>query len=87
MDEPFGALDPITRAELQQEFKDLLTSLRKTVVLVTHDIPEACLLGTRIGLLEDGRLAECLPAREFLQSRHPEVGALLRTLQAADARA
>jgi osmoprotectant transport system ATP-binding protein len=85
MDEPFGALDPITRAELQQEFKALLATLRKTVVLVTHDIPEACLLGTRIGLLKEGRLVECLPPREFLRSAHPEVGALLRTLQLTDA--
>ena len=85
MDEPFGALDPITRAELQHEFKELLAAIRKTVVLVTHDIPEACLLGTRIGLLEDGRLTVCLPPREFLRSRRPEVIALLQTLQLTDA--
>jgi osmoprotectant transport system ATP-binding protein len=84
MDEPFGALDPITRAELQQEFKELLATIRKTVVLVTHDVPEACLLGTRIGLLENGRLVECLPPREFLRSARPEVSALLRTLQLTD---
>jgi osmoprotectant transport system ATP-binding protein len=81
MDEPFGALDPITRAELQQEFKALQQRLQKTVVMVTHDVPEACLLGTRIGLIQDGRLVECLPPAGFLQSRHPEVRAVLETLQ------
>jgi osmoprotectant transport system ATP-binding protein len=86
MDEPFGALDPITRAELQQEFKELLATLRKTVVLVTHDIPEACLLGTRIGLLDEGRLVECLPPKEFLRSSRPEVGTILKTLQLTGAR-
>src|SRR6516225_9859024 len=56
MDEPFGALDPITRADLQREFKALQQQLRKTVVFVTHDVREAMLLGTRIGLMESGRL-------------------------------
>ncbi len=81
MDEPFGALDPITRAELQQEFRELQKELKKTTVIVTHDLPEACLLGTRIGLIQDGRLAECLPPAEFLRSTHPEVLAVLATLQ------
>src|SRR5213080_836690 len=52
MDEPFGALDPITRAELQREFLDLQRRLQKTVVFVTHDLREALLLGTRIALME-----------------------------------
>ena len=56
MDEPFGALDPITRAELQMEFKKLQQKLRKTIVFVTHDVGEALLLGDRIGLMEEGRL-------------------------------
>lgn len=86
MDEPFGALDPITRAELQQEFKDLQATLKKTVVLVTHDIPEACLLGSRIGLLEDGRLVECLPPQEFIRSTHPEVQALIRAIEISKAK-
>jgi osmoprotectant transport system ATP-binding protein len=81
MDEPFGALDPITRAELQQEFRELQKELKKTTVIVTHDLPEACLLGTRIGLIQDGRLVECLPPAEFLRSTHPEVLAVLSTLQ------
>ena len=80
MDEPFGALDPITRAELQQEFKDLQAQMKRTLVFVTHDIPEACLLGSRIGLVQDGGLVECLPPGEFLRSKHPEVQAVLRTL-------
>ena len=80
MDEPFGALDPITRAELQQEFRDLQMQLKRTLVFVTHDIPEACLLGSRIGLVQDGRLVECLTPEEFLRSEHPEVQAVLRTL-------
>jgi len=84
MDEPFGALDPITRAELQQEFKDLQAQMKRTLVFVTHDIPEACLLGSRIGLVQDGRLVECLPSGEFLRSKHPEVQAVLRTLQASE---
>lgn len=84
MDEPFGALDPITRAELQQEFKDLQTQLKRTLVFVTHDIPEACLLGTRIGLVQDGQLVECLAPEDFLRSKHPEVQAVLRTLRASN---
>ncbi|MGH7208411.1 MAG: ATP-binding cassette domain-containing protein [Nitrospiraceae bacterium] len=84
MDEPFGALDPITRAELQQEFKELQMQLKRTLVFVTHDIPEACLLGSRIGLVQDGRLVECLTPGEFLRSKHPEVQAVLRTLQASE---
>lgn len=80
MDEPFGALDPITRAELQQEFRDLQSAMKKTIVLVTHDVPEARLLGTRIGLVEEGRLVECLSPEAFFKSEHPEVRAVMRTL-------
>ncbi len=57
MDEPFGALDPITRAELRREFKQLQEKLGKTIVFVTHDIAEALLLGDRIALLENGESA------------------------------
>jgi osmoprotectant transport system ATP-binding protein len=56
MDEPFGALDPITRGEIQREFAALRDRLHKTVVFVTHDVREALLLGTRIALLGDGQL-------------------------------
>ena len=54
MDEPFGALDPLTRADLQREFLSLQKQLGKTVLFVTHDLHEALLLGTRIALLEEG---------------------------------
>jgi osmoprotectant transport system ATP-binding protein len=73
MDEPFGALDPITRAELQREFQALEQRLHKTVVFVTHDLREALLLGTRIALMEDGHLAALLTPDQFLQSSDPLV--------------
>jgi|SRR5579871_2016465 len=56
MDEPFGALDPLTRSELHAEFRRIQARLRKTVIIVTHDMGEAFALGDRIGVLEDGRL-------------------------------
>ena len=71
MDEPFGALDPITRAELQREFLALQQRLRKTVVFVTHDLREALLLGTRVALMESGQLVVTLTPDEFLHSTDP----------------
>jgi osmoprotectant transport system ATP-binding protein len=56
MDEPFGALDPITRAELHGEFRRIQQQVRKTIVIVTHDMREAFALADRIGVLDDGRL-------------------------------
>ena len=56
MDEPFGALDPITRAEIQREFLTIRGSLSKTIVFVTHDVREGLLLADRLGVLEAGRL-------------------------------
>jgi osmoprotectant transport system ATP-binding protein len=73
LDEAFGALDPITRSELQKEFRALQKRLGKTVVFVTHDLREALLLGDRIALLEDGRLIVDLPAAEFRRSKEPLV--------------
>lgn len=73
MDEPFGALDPITRAELQREFLELQHRLKKTVVFVTHDLREALLLGTRIALMEAGHLVTILPPDDFLKSSDPLV--------------
>ena len=73
MDEPFGALDPITRAELQKEFLALQQRLQKTVVFVTHDVREALLLGTRIALMEAGRLVVALARDEFTKSSDPLV--------------
>jgi len=71
MDEPFGALDPLTRAQLQREFLDLEARLRKTVVFVTHDLNEALLVGTRIALLEAGRLVTLNTREEFVRSSEP----------------
>jgi osmoprotectant transport system ATP-binding protein len=77
MDEPFGALDPITRAELQREFAALQSRLQKTVVFVTHDLREALLLATRIALIEDGRLVDALSPNDFVKSSDPLISAYL----------
>ena len=71
MDEPFGALDPVTRAELQREFLTLRQNLAKTVVFVTHDVREALLLGTRIILLDSGHIIAEGTAQEFVKLDHP----------------
>jgi osmoprotectant transport system ATP-binding protein len=71
MDEPFGALDPVTRAELQREFLALRRNLAKTVVFVTHDVREALLLGTRVVLLDAGRIIAEAPPQEFVRLGHP----------------
>ncbi len=73
LDEPFGALDPVTRGELQREFRALEGRLAKAMVFVTHDVREALLLGTRIGLLEAGRLVFLGTTEEFRASTLPEV--------------
>ena len=78
MDEPFGALDPITRVELQQEFRQLQQRLGKTIVFVTHDIQEAFTLGSRIGLMQAGKLVVLATPEEFRRSPHPEAQAFLR---------
>jgi osmoprotectant transport system ATP-binding protein len=67
MDEPFGALDPITRRELQDEFRRLQRQLATTVILVTHDLREACRLGDRLALLHQGKLVQVGSASSFLQ--------------------
>jgi len=73
MDEPFGALDPITRAEIQREFKSLQQRLAKTIVFVTHDVGEALLLGSRIALMESGKLHGVFTPREFVDSSDTHV--------------
>jgi osmoprotectant transport system ATP-binding protein len=83
MDEPFGALDPVTRAELQREFRALARRLGKTIVFVTHDVREGLLLGTRIALMAAGRLVAVAPAQEFLKIAHPEVQAFAAALNAS----
>jgi osmoprotectant transport system ATP-binding protein len=80
MDEPFGALDPVTRTELQREFGALAQRLRKTIVFVTHDVREALLLGSRIALLADGKLVAVRKPQEFLTSREPEIRAFVSSL-------
>jgi osmoprotectant transport system ATP-binding protein len=81
MDEPFGALDPVTRAELQHEFSELAQRLRKTIVFVTHDLREALLLASRIVLLQAGRIVASGAPQEFLRIDHPEVKAFAASLQ------
>ena len=80
LDEPFGALDPLTRASLQREFADLAKRLGKTAILVTHDVREALLLGTRIGLMHRGRLLLVETPAGFLASDNPQARAYLDTL-------
>lgn len=82
MDEPFSALDPITRLEIQQEFRRLQQQLGKTVIFVTHDIQEAFILASRIGLMHAGRLLVLGTAEEFLKSPQPEARAFINCLPA-----
>lgn len=77
MDEPFGALDAVTRAELHREFRRIQQRLRKTVVLVTHDMREAFALADRIGVLDQGRLAAYDTPAVLEASSHPAVRTLL----------
>jgi len=81
MDEPFGALDPVTRAELQGEFSELARRLGKTIVFVTHDLREALLLASRIVLLENGKIVASARPQEFLRIDHAEVRAFAASLQ------
>lgn len=76
LDEPFGALDPVTRVELHRAFQLIQRRLRKTVVLVTHDMREACALGTRIGVLHDGQLVALDVPQTLRSSRDPAVRTL-----------
>jgi len=77
MDEPFGALDPLTRAELHAEFHRIQSRLRKTVIIVTHDMGEAFALADRVGVLEGGRLIACDRPDVVAASREPLVRQLL----------
>jgi osmoprotectant transport system ATP-binding protein len=81
MDEPFGALDPLTRAEMQDMLRDLLARLKKTVLLVTHDLDEALYLGDRIVLLSEGRVIADLRPEEFVRSREPEIEAYVKAFR------
>ena len=73
MDEPFGALDPMTRAEMQTMLRDLLRRVGKTVLIVTHDLDEALYLAERVVLLEGGRVVADMSAREVMESDVREV--------------
>ena len=80
MDEPFGALDPLTRASLQKEFADLKSRLNKTVIFVTHDVREALLIGSRIALMAAGRILVTETPEGFRQSTNDYARAYLETL-------
>jgi len=80
LDEPFGALDPLTRAELQREFAALVRRLGKTVVFVTHDVREALLLATRIALFHAGAVVFSGTPAEFRASAQPEARAFAAVL-------
>jgi len=77
LDEPFGALDPITRSEMQKEFRGLQHRMKKAAIFVTHDLREALLLADRVALMEDGRLIVNLPVTEFPHSQEPLVRAYM----------
>lgn len=81
MDEPFGALDPLTRDELQREFLSLQQRLHKTVVFVTHDLREALRLASRVALMEAGKLVAALSPQEFLNSSDAWVSAYVRAFE------
>jgi osmoprotectant transport system ATP-binding protein len=85
MDEPFGALDPVTRAEMHREFRRIQAQVRKTVVLVTHDMAEAFALATRVGVLADGVLAALDTPAAIARSQDARVRPLLEPLLEASA--
>src|SRR5262245_6255531 len=80
MDEPFGALDPLTRAEMHREFHRIQSQVRKTIVCVTHDMGEAFALGTQLGVLSMGKLAAIAAPAEIVNSNNPEVTIFLEAL-------
>jgi len=80
MDEPFGALDPVTRAELHREFRRIQEHVRKTVVIVTHDMAEAFALATRVGVLDEGVIAQLDTPKALARSTDPRVRPLLEPL-------
>jgi osmoprotectant transport system ATP-binding protein len=85
MDEPFGALDPVTRAELHREFRRIQEQVRKTVVIVTHDMAEAFALATRVGVLDTGVIAQLDTPKALARSEDPRVRPLLEPLLEARA--
>jgi osmoprotectant transport system ATP-binding protein len=85
MDEPFGALDPVTRSELHREFRRIQSEVRKTIVIVTHDMAEAMALATRIGVLADGVLAALDTPSIIARSADERVRGMLEPLVEATA--
>jgi osmoprotectant transport system ATP-binding protein len=83
MDEPFGALDPVTRVELQREFTRIQQQLKTTVILVTHDMAEAFALASRIGVVDQGALVVCDVPAAVARSADSRVTVLLDTLTTA----
>ena len=81
MDEPFGALDPLTRSTLQKEFVELKSRLGKTVIFVTHDVREALLLGTRIALMAAGKIVLLAAPGRFVRSENELARSYLETLR------
>jgi osmoprotectant transport system ATP-binding protein len=81
MDEPFGALDPLTRAEVQCEFQQVQQKLGKTIVIVTHHVGEALLLGTRIAVLDAGKMAGVYSPKEFFNAQEPVAAAYVENLR------
>jgi len=81
LDEPFAALDPVTRFEMQQHFRQLRDTFGKTAIFVTHDIREALMLGTRIALLKGGAIEVVAAPDEFVRATTPEARAFLATLE------
>ncbi len=79
MDEPFGAVDPITRVELHREFQRLQRQFPRTVLLVTHDLDEAWALADRIAVLDEGVLIACGEPEALAASPHPAVRRLLES--------
>jgi osmoprotectant transport system ATP-binding protein len=80
MDEPFGALDPLTRAEMQTMLRDLLERVGKTVLLITHDLDEALYLAQRVIFLDKGAIAADLPRNEVFTSENPQVKDYVHTV-------
>ena len=86
MDEPFGALDPMTRSEMHEELRRIQAQVRKTILIVTHDMGEAFAMGSRIGVLADGALAALDAPAAIARSTDPRVrGLLLPLVEAAEA--
>lgn len=81
LDEPFGALDPLTRAEMQTMLRDLLKKLQRTAVIVTHDLQEAVFLADRILLVDKGSIVADLPSHDVLHSQIPAVKEYVAAVQ------